>query len=311
MPRQARIDFPNALQNVCSHGVHDQDIFLDDADRHMRLNLIERIVVEFAWILIAFVLMRNHEHLFVLTPLGNLGEGMRKLNGEYSRRFNRRHHRRGYLYKERFYSQLVEGPDCFAMVSRYFDLNPCRAGIVERPELYPWGSCHMYFDPSRAVPWLDTSYVLGEFVGDRAAQVQAYQKFVYDGLAHPPRSLRDEAYLGRFLGRASWAKAMAARFGMDVAGLPERWQDLALLRNSLDAVLSEVLAEAKDRYVLGATAFVAAETCGLAQREIARALGVQSQSVVSRAIRRMTAELPRELREKLLAAGRALVDPRA
>ncbi len=134
---------------------------------------------------------------------------------------------------------------------------------------------------------------------------------MYDGLAHPPRSLRDEAYLGRFLGKASWAKAMATRFGMEAPGLPERWNDLGLLRSSLDAVLAEVLAGSKDRYVLGATAFVAAEICGLAQQEIARALGIQSQSVVSRAIRRMTAELPRELREKLLAAGRALIESRA
>ena len=74
MTRQARIDFPGALQNVGVHGVHGQDMFLDDIDRHYRLELLLFVIETCGWIVIAFVFMDNHEHVFVLTPRGNLSD---------------------------------------------------------------------------------------------------------------------------------------------------------------------------------------------------------------------------------------------
>jgi putative transposase len=297
MVRIHRIDFPGAIQNVCVHGVHGQLIFLDDADRLLRLQLIEINVVEFDWIVIAFVFMDNHEHLLVITPRGNLAEGMHKLNGEYARRFNRRHVRKGHLFDDRYYSHVVEGPGCLAAVSRYFDLNPCRAGIVTSPELYPWGSCQMYFDPSRALPWLDTSYVLGEFVGDRQRQRESYQEFVLKGLTVPPKCPWQRLHFGRFLGRAHWARRLAGELGLDVARIPEREIHWGELRARLEIHLPPAWKE----HLQGLMAWIGVNRYGLTQREIATPLGFRSQSGISRALGRMELAIPMEHRKLLLA----------
>ena len=48
------------------------------------------IVEEHGWRLHAFVLMANHEHLFVETPQPNPSRGMKLLNGSYTQFFNGR-----------------------------------------------------------------------------------------------------------------------------------------------------------------------------------------------------------------------------
>jgi len=52
--------------------------------------------------------MDNHHHLLVETPEGNLVRGMRRLNGRYTRTFNRRHGHVGHVFQGRYKSILVE-----------------------------------------------------------------------------------------------------------------------------------------------------------------------------------------------------------
>jgi putative transposase len=54
--------------------------------------------------------------------------------------FNYAHGRRGTLWEGRFKCTLVEGGDALRAVAAYIDLNPVRAGLVERPEDYRWCS---------------------------------------------------------------------------------------------------------------------------------------------------------------------------
>jgi putative transposase len=58
----------------------------------------------------------------------------------YASSFNRRHRRCGALFQGRFKAVLVEDESHALELTRYIHLNPVRAGIVERPEQYPWSS---------------------------------------------------------------------------------------------------------------------------------------------------------------------------
>ena len=95
MARPLRIQFPGALYHVISRGNERQPIVRDDADREKRLDWLRRTVETYGWRLYAFVLMTNHEHLFVQTPEPNLSAGMQYLGGSYTSYFNRRHRRSG------------------------------------------------------------------------------------------------------------------------------------------------------------------------------------------------------------------------
>ena len=90
MARPLRIEHPGALHHVISRGNEQRPIVRDDGDRSKRLEWLRRTVETYRWDLHAFVLMTNHEHLFVETPEPNLSSGMQYLNGSYTSYLNRR-----------------------------------------------------------------------------------------------------------------------------------------------------------------------------------------------------------------------------
>jgi len=68
--------------------------------------------------------------------LSSLSEFMRELKAGFSRFYNKRHRRKGYFWGDRFKSVIVENGETLINCLAYIDLNPVRAGIVERPEDY-------------------------------------------------------------------------------------------------------------------------------------------------------------------------------
>ena len=96
--------------------------------------------------------MGNHYHLLLETPHANLVDGMRWLQGTYTRRFNIRHREWGHLFQGRYKALLVDtAGEYFLTVSNYIHLNPARAKCfdLERGKLsdYPWSSFRLYLDP--------------------------------------------------------------------------------------------------------------------------------------------------------------------
>jgi len=82
------------------------------------------------WILHAFVLMRNHYHLALETPEGNLVAGMQWLQATFANRFNQRRGERGHLFQGRYKALLVEEGGPLGLVCHYIHLNPVRASVV-------------------------------------------------------------------------------------------------------------------------------------------------------------------------------------
>lgn len=71
--------------------------------------------------------------------MGDLSDFMKQLKQRFSIWFNRRTGRKGTLWEDRFKSLLVESDEqALLTVAAYIDLNPLRAGIVDRIEDYRW-----------------------------------------------------------------------------------------------------------------------------------------------------------------------------
>jgi REP element-mobilizing transposase RayT len=84
MARPLRIQYPGAVYHVTCRGIERRKIFLDDKDREKFLRLLSLSLNIYSAKLHAYVLMDNHFHLLVETPLGNLGEFMRHFNITYT-----------------------------------------------------------------------------------------------------------------------------------------------------------------------------------------------------------------------------------
>ncbi len=74
--------------------------------------------------------------------LFNVSRFMQHVNGEFSKWFNRRSKRRGPFWAGRFKSPILLDPEAVRDVILYNELNATRAGVVQRPEDYRWGSAY-------------------------------------------------------------------------------------------------------------------------------------------------------------------------
>src|SRR5262249_7498308 len=114
--------------------------FLDDHDRRVYLELLARVARKYGWEIVGYCLMRNHVHLLIHVPDGELSRGMQELSGEYSRRWNRKHGHYGHLFQNRFtYRPVLSERHLLASV-RYIDLNPVVVRAKFRPEQWEWSS---------------------------------------------------------------------------------------------------------------------------------------------------------------------------
>ena len=138
MSRPLRIEFPAAVYHVMNRGAAKQTTFHDSGDYQAFLDTVAEAHQRWAIEVFAYSLMRNHYHLCLRTPKGNLSRVMRHIDGIYTQRFNRRHGRDGTLFRGRYKAILVDADEYLLAVVRYIHLNAVEAGIVKLPEDYRW-----------------------------------------------------------------------------------------------------------------------------------------------------------------------------
>lgn len=185
MARPLRIQFPGAVYHITSRGNAQSSIFTDDFDRNFFLKLLAELTQRYNWICHAYCLMRNHYHLLIETPDGNLSEGMRQLNGIYTQKFNHRHGRVGHVFQGRFKSMLVDKNSYLLELCRYIVLNPVRAGLVVDPGDYPWSSYNQTIGQYKQ-ELLSVNWILAQFSNNKRIAQHEYVKFVLSGLGQEP-----------------------------------------------------------------------------------------------------------------------------
>lgn len=197
MARPLRIAYEGAVYHLTSRGNEKQDIYKSDTDRKFFLRTLSYVVKRFKWVCHAYCLMTNHFHLLIETPLANVSEGMRQLNGIYSAFFNRTHRRVGHLFQGRFKGILVEKQSYALELCRYIPLNPVRAGICAHPADYPWSSYQAVRGLTPRPSFLNVEWTLRQFCDDLHLAQQRYEQFVLDGVGKCPwDDLKAQIYLG-------------------------------------------------------------------------------------------------------------------
>ncbi|MCK4622412.1 MAG: transposase [Desulfuromonadales bacterium] len=185
MTRPLRIQYPGAFYHVTNRGNERKAIFKDDKDRYTFIDLLSRSLEVYSVNLYSFVLMNNHFHLLVETPLGNLSQFMRHFNISYTSAFNRRHHRTGHLYQGRYKSVLIDSDTYLSMVSRYIHLNPVKVGRIKMMPVseqlkqlwnYKWSSLPGYVSQEERWGFIDYTVGLEDFGGDTPQGRNSYKK---------------------------------------------------------------------------------------------------------------------------------------
>jgi putative transposase len=141
MGRPTRFFVPGVSVHLIQRGTNRNHVFDDESDYEVFLLMLRGAATRYGLAVHGFVLMTNHYHLQA-TPLFDfsVSRAMQKLDGRYARWYNRRHERIGPLWNGRFRAIEIADEKYWLTCLRYIEMNPVRAGIVERPESYRWSS---------------------------------------------------------------------------------------------------------------------------------------------------------------------------
>ncbi len=240
MPRTTRLIIKDetAVYHVMSRTALD-GFPLGDIEKDFMLDLIKRFSTLYFVEILGFCLMGNHFHILVrMFPehkytdedvqkryedfygddsmfasgwipslrekLSSLSEFVKEIKQTFSRYYNKKHHRRGTLWGERFKSLIVENGETLINCLAYIDLNPLRAGLVDRPEDYRWNSLGYHIQTGNKDNFLSLDFGLLEFgpgemrsavtselhwasVLDSEERLKGYRRYVYEAgaLDHP------------------------------------------------------------------------------------------------------------------------------
>ena len=90
--------------------------------------------------LLAYCLMGTHFHLAIQVGTIALSSIMQRLLTRHSKAFNQRHNRKGHLFWGRHEAIPCTDEKHLAALIRYIHMNPVKAGLVKKPEEWPWSS---------------------------------------------------------------------------------------------------------------------------------------------------------------------------
>lgn len=192
MARPLRIQYSGAVYHVTCRGNERKEIFKDDRDRETFLEILVYSSKIYNIKIFSYILMENHFHLLIETPLGNLGGFMRHFNITYTGYYNRRHNRVGHLYQGRYKSILVDKESYLSVLSRYIHLNPVRIKEMERKtdkekiqhlRNYKWSGLPGYINKGEREQFVDYAMVLEGYGGDNDRGRLAYKKRIYDDIS--------------------------------------------------------------------------------------------------------------------------------
>ena len=111
----------------------------------------------------------------------SLSKFMQEVKVGFSRFYNKRHDRQGYFWGERFKSVIVQSGEALLNCLAYIDLNPVRAGLVEKPEDYRWSSIGWHVQTGNRGHFLSLDFGMPEYGNLKFSErFQQYRRFLYE-----------------------------------------------------------------------------------------------------------------------------------
>ena len=144
MPRKARIHAESGIYHVMLRGINCQQIFEDEEDNRVFLDILRKYKEICAYKIFAYCLMGNHIHLLIREGSESLEQTFKRIGAKFVYWYNVKYQRTGHLFQDRFKSEAVENERYLCTVIRYIHQNPIKAGICKRVEDYPYSSFREY-----------------------------------------------------------------------------------------------------------------------------------------------------------------------
>jgi putative transposase len=136
--------YPGATYHITTRGNRRSDIFKDGEDYVIYLAILKEVKNKLEFELHCYCLMTNHVHLQIKTFDSSISTIMKRINQIYAQYFNKKYNYVGYVFQDRYHSEIIKDDSQMLTTSRYIHLNPVRANMVKKPEEYEHSSYSMY-----------------------------------------------------------------------------------------------------------------------------------------------------------------------
>ncbi|MCL2144865.1 MAG: transposase, partial [Endomicrobia bacterium] len=145
MPRTARKNFDGKYFHIMVQGIAKENIFSDDNTKGYYLSCMQNAAEKNPVAILGFCVMSNHAHLLLSAEnISIAAKYMKLVNVEYARYYNTINQRVGYVFRDRFKSEVIQDKKYLLNCLVYIHNNPVEAKIVDRAQDYNYSSYTNY-----------------------------------------------------------------------------------------------------------------------------------------------------------------------
>jgi REP element-mobilizing transposase RayT len=182
MPRPKRSQLAGAVYHISTQANRTEALYLDAIDYRTFFSFVGLVAERHELELHAWCAMTTHYHLLFTTRNDDLAAAMHRLNSRYAHWWNDVHGAEGHVFRRRYTAVLVETEEHLKWCYRYIAMNPVKAGICDRPELWRWSSFAWLFGGGHRVELRSGERQLFRHFGEDDAARMRLRRYVETGL---------------------------------------------------------------------------------------------------------------------------------
>ena len=164
MPRESRETFKSGFFHIMVQGINKEYIFQKNEDKDFYLFLMKKYIHKFKVHIISYCVMNNHTHLILYAnDIKEISSYMHNLNLIYGKYYNMNRNRVGYVFRDRYKSQLIYDRDYLFKCMKYIHMNPVKAKMVKQERDYKYSSYNEFINQTDFV----TEFIINEVFGNK------------------------------------------------------------------------------------------------------------------------------------------------
>lgn len=209
MARRMRIE-DAGFHHIINRGVDKKTIFDTVADKEKFLEIVCEVSARYDFTIHGYVLMSNHYHLLLENQRENLSHGMRQINSNYAKYYNKKYKRTGHLWQGRFKSRYVFDENYLFVLFKYLEFNPIAAKITKKVGEYNYtllydiitNSIRPCMKNSFVLDWYDSTTELLKAIGIKMSEkeFEKIEQFQKDSISYKsnPKKIVQELKLEEY-----------------------------------------------------------------------------------------------------------------
>ena len=131
--------------HIMVQGINKEYILNEVEDKRQYLKFINKVKKEIDVYIVSYCIMDNHVHILIKEEyIECLSRFMHKVNTLYAMYYNKKYNRGGYVFRDRYKSQVIYSEKQLYTCINYIHNNPVKAGICRLASEYEYSSYNEY-----------------------------------------------------------------------------------------------------------------------------------------------------------------------